>query len=119
MVNITTDEATREVIREMAAQLQTTATQALELYTTGIQVEAATQLIAIVLAVITTVSTSVRVYREVEKEADEEDAVGSALIVGLAVLFISGIGLDMVADLVVDIILPEYTVIQEVIQTVR
>lgn len=123
MVNVTTDEATRKMLEAMAQKAETTAEQAFELYTLGLQVEAAALLLsALIVSAVAYVAGKKTFNHVEEKETDSlgHPDTGDAIFLSVAVAAISGgvamLGAAVISDALVQLAVPEYALMQEVIQ---
>lgn len=123
-MNVTTDEATRQMITSMASELQTTAAKAFELYITGLQVEAGLNLAASIAALVTGYISAKKAYRWSEetqfaRRHDESDNMFAALVAGLVAVVFSAFIFYGLADTAVTMIIPEYTAMEQVINAAR
>ena len=126
-MNVTTDEATRQVITSMAERLQEPAAEALRIYITGTRLSAGLDIVALVLTAAATWFASKKAYESGMEKAeddhdhpyyDENDAQIKAMFVGMGAVLVAGFFFVLVASRFEAIILPEYTVMREVVTAV-
>jgi len=121
-MNITTDEATRQLITGMAESLQTTAQQAFNLYVQGVRIEALGDLMSILLVCGLAAYTGIKSFKYFEKEEptprhDTRDSISNSVIVALLTAGILVIPVAIAVTSLQKVIIPEYYVMKDVLET--
>jgi len=121
-MNVTTDEATRQIITGMAESLHTTAQQAFNLYVQGVRIEALGDLVSVIIVMVMGLYTAKKAYKWCEKEKPERnhrtaDSMMWAVTAGALVAALLIVPVDIVVTSLQKVIIPEYYVMKDVLET--
>jgi len=114
------DETTQQVIQQFAERAEMAASQAIELYVTGVRLEAAFDIIATIMVLATTFVSSKKAFdyaeeHEPSRRHSMEDSLFSAATVGAITVLFSIMLYVTLADMALNVVIPEYAIMKDLL----